>query len=73
MTAGTDVGFTRIGRRRFLTSSGIGLAAAGAAPGLFAPFISRAYAQTKTLSIVQWSHFVPAFDAWFDKFAHDWE
>jgi multiple sugar transport system substrate-binding protein len=42
------------------------------APAISAPFVSRAYAQTKTLTVVQWSHFVPAFDTWFDKFAQDW-
>src|SRR2546430_2234661 len=26
----------------------------------------------KTLKIMQWSHFVPAYDAWFDKYAKDW-
>jgi multiple sugar transport system substrate-binding protein len=61
-----------IARRQFLTSTGIGLAAATAAPGIFSPFVSRAYAQTKTLTIIQWSHFVPVFDTWFDKFARDW-
>ena len=29
-------------------------------------------AHTKTLSIVQWSHFVPEYDKWFDNFAKDW-
>ena len=29
-------------------------------------------ADTKSLSIVQWSHFVPEYDKWFDKFAKDW-
>jgi multiple sugar transport system substrate-binding protein len=24
------------------------------------------------LNIVQWSHFVPAYDTWFDKYAEDW-
>src|SRR5262245_33467728 len=24
------------------------------------------------LNIVQWSHFVPAYDTWFDKWAADW-
>ncbi len=24
------------------------------------------------LKVIQWSHFVPAFDTWFDKFAADW-
>ena len=39
---------------------------------LSAPFVSRALADTKTLSIVQWSHFVPEYDKWFDNFAKDW-
>ena len=39
---------------------------------LSAPFVSRALADTKSLSIVQWSHFVPAYDKWFDNFAKDW-
>jgi multiple sugar transport system substrate-binding protein len=59
-------------RRSFLTRTAAGLAAAGAAPAIAAPFVARAYAQTKTLTIVQWSHFVPAFDIWFDSFARDW-
>ncbi|MBV8492309.1 MAG: extracellular solute-binding protein, partial [Alphaproteobacteria bacterium] len=62
----------QITRRSFLTRTGVALAAAGAAPVLSAPFASRALAQTKTVSIVQWSHFVPAFDKWFDQFAQDW-
>ena len=26
----------------------------------------------KTLKILQWSHFVPSYDVWFDKYAKDW-
>src|SRR2546423_13183094 len=26
----------------------------------------------KTLKILQWSHFVPSYDAWFDKYAKEW-
>src|SRR2546427_3239190 len=26
----------------------------------------------KSLKILQWSHFVPSYDAWFDKYAKDW-
>ena len=26
----------------------------------------------KTLRILQWSHFVPSYDKWFDKYAADW-
>ncbi|HWB45407.1 MAG TPA: twin-arginine translocation signal domain-containing protein [Hyphomicrobiaceae bacterium] len=60
-------------RRRFLKNTGLTVAAAGAAPLLSAPFVSRgALAQSKSLSIVQWSHFVPEYDTWFDNFAKQW-
>ena len=59
-------------RRRFLRQTGLTLAAAGSTPLLSAPFVSRALADNKSLAIVQWSHFVPAYDTWFDKFAKDW-
>src|SRR6516165_11297286 len=62
----------RVSRRRFLKETGLTLAAAGSAPALSTPFVSPARADTKSLSIVQWSHFVPAYDKWFDKFAQDW-
>src|ERR1043166_4292084 len=45
---------------------------AGWAPAVAAPFVSTALAQTKTLRIIQWSHFVPQYDTWFDGFAKDW-
>jgi multiple sugar transport system substrate-binding protein len=59
-------------RRSFLKTSGAVGGAAGLAPVLSAPFVSRALADNTALTIVQWSHFVPAFDTWFDKFAKDW-
>jgi multiple sugar transport system substrate-binding protein len=59
-------------RRRLLKSAGAGLAVAGLAPAVSKPFVARAFAQSKTLSMVQWSHFVPAFDKWFDQFAREW-
>jgi len=59
-------------RRSFLKASGAVGGAAGLAPVLSAPFVSRALADNTALTIVQWSHFVPAFDTWFDKFAKDW-
>jgi multiple sugar transport system substrate-binding protein len=48
-------------RREFVKAAGIGaLAAAGVGSG-------RARAQGgKTLRIIQWSHFIPAYDKWFD-------
>jgi multiple sugar transport system substrate-binding protein len=59
-------------RRRFLANTGLTVAAAGSAPLLSAPFVSKALAADKSLSIIQWAHFVPEFDTWFDKFAKDW-
>lgn len=59
-------------RRRFLKTTGLTLAAAGTAPILSAPFISKALAADKSLAIVQWAHFVPDYDIWFDKFAKEW-
>jgi multiple sugar transport system substrate-binding protein len=62
----------RVSRRRFLANTGKGLALAGLAPALSAPFIARARAADKTLKIIQWGHFVPAYDKWFDGFAREW-
>jgi multiple sugar transport system substrate-binding protein len=47
-------------RRDLLKVAGVGaIAAATGSAG-------RARAQPKTLKIVQWSHFIPAYDKWFD-------
>src|SRR6185312_13360016 len=62
----------RVTRRRFLKETGLTIAAAGAAPMLSAPFVSKALAADTSLSIVQWAHFVPEYDTWFDKFAKEW-
>ena len=59
-------------RRRFLQNASLAVAAAGTAPMLSAPFVSRAMADNKSLSIVQWSHFIPAYDKWFDQFTKTW-
>jgi multiple sugar transport system substrate-binding protein len=64
--------FAHLTRRRFVRQAGLALIAAGSTPILSAPFVSRALADAKSLSIVQWSHFVPAYDKWFDAFAKDW-
>jgi multiple sugar transport system substrate-binding protein len=62
----------RVSRRRFLANTRNCLALAGLAPAISAPFIARARAADKTLKIIQFSHFVPAYDKWFDAFAKDW-
>jgi multiple sugar transport system substrate-binding protein len=59
-------------RRGFLKRTGAIAGAVGMAPAISMPFVSRAHAETKTLTIVQWSHFVPEFDTWFDNFAQGW-
>ena len=63
------IGRVSASRRRVLQSVGVaGLAATIGAP-LFA---SRALAADKTLKVLQWSHFVPSYDQWFDGFAKAW-
>src|SRR5512138_3152178 len=54
-------------RREFVKIAGVGAAAAsGLVPG-------KGRAQQRTLKIIQWSHFVPAFDKWFDgEFCKQW-
>ena len=61
-------------RRKFLKSAGAGAGiAAITAAGVSPLFIVRnAIAADKELKIIQWSHFVPAYDTWFDNFAKAW-
>ncbi len=58
-------------RRRFLKVTGAGVAGASLLSMLEA---RRAPAQIKgtSLRMLKWSHFVPAYDAWFDDFAKKW-
>src|SRR2546426_911040 len=53
-------------RREFVTTAGTAALAAALGPTIL---IRRAQ---KTLKIIQWSHFVPAYDVWFDRYAKDW-
>src|SRR5438874_7361223 len=54
-----------VSRRRFLTVAGAGVTTSALLTMLDA---RQAPAQIKgtTLRILQWSHFIPAYDAWFD-------
>src|SRR5205807_9768222 len=56
----------RIDRREFVTTTGAAIAASA-----IRPTIPVNRPQT-TLKILQWSHFVPTYDVWFDKYAKDW-
>src|SRR6202040_904486 len=51
-------------RREFVKVTGTGALAAGVGANFLFP--ARAAAQQKTLKIIQWSHFVPAWDTWFN-------
>src|SRR5215475_9370112 len=57
----------RVSRRQFVKTAGAALAA-GALPSLACgrKESSRSGPATKTLRILQWSHFVPGYDRWFD-------
>ena len=60
-----------VSRRDFIKYAGAGTIAAGMGPAFLFP--ERAAAQQKTLKILQWSHFVPAWDEWFNKtFTVEW-
>ncbi len=61
----------RMTRRDFVKVAGGGALAAAAGSSLVFPVYGRA--QQKTLRILQWSHFVPAYDKWFDGvFCKNW-
>jgi multiple sugar transport system substrate-binding protein len=51
-------------RREFARLTGAGALATGVGANFLFP--ERAAAQQKTLKIIQWSHFVPAWDTWFN-------
>jgi multiple sugar transport system substrate-binding protein len=53
-----------VSRRNLLKSAGSAALAAGVAPSIIP---GRARAQQKTLKILQWKHFVPSYDEWFNK------
>src|ERR1700716_4070161 len=61
---------SKVSRRKFVKLTGSAAAAAMTSGFLFP---QRALAQQKTLKIIQWSHFVPGYDKWFDNtFTKEW-
>jgi multiple sugar transport system substrate-binding protein len=60
-----------LSRRDFLKVLGGSVAAAAAQP-TFHAFSSPSTKLSGELKILQWSHFVPQHDAWFDAFAKAW-
>src|SRR5262245_54347682 len=59
-------------RRRFIVK-GATLAAGAAAAAAAGPTVfARNASAAGQLKILQWSHFVPAYDKWFDPWAKEW-
>jgi multiple sugar transport system substrate-binding protein len=59
----------KITRRRFIRNAGVGAAGLALGPA----FLRGAWAQDrKTLKLLQWSHFVPSYDKWFDQYCQKW-
>jgi multiple sugar transport system substrate-binding protein len=58
--------------RRALVRQGLAASLGATTPALLAPAAAQGPAR-RTLKIMQWNHFVPAFDDWFNrKFVKDW-
>jgi len=53
----------KVSRRNFIRAAGVGAAGLGA--GLVLPRFAHAQ-KKKTLKILQWNHFVPGYDKWFN-------
>ncbi|HEY1434980.1 MAG TPA: extracellular solute-binding protein, partial [Thermoanaerobaculia bacterium] len=67
MTRMKDRPGRRLSRRQFVKAAGTALAASALPALACKPAAARpAAAKSKTLRILQWSHFVPAYDRWFD-------
>lgn len=58
-------------RRTFIKTAGSAALAAGVGSNIIIP--GRAKAQQKTLKILQWNHFVPGYDKWFNnEYVKEW-
>src|SRR3989442_6919563 len=69
----SDNRWRRLSRREFLKLGAAGAAGVGlAASSLGSLLTTIVRAQQRELRIMTWSHFVPAYDAWFDPMAVKW-
>ncbi len=65
------MGGESVSRREFIKATGAGALATGVGANIIIP--GRAHAAKKTLKILQWVHFVPAYDEWFNKkYVKEW-
>src|SRR2546428_10379112 len=60
-----------LNRRKFLAAAGAGVAG-GSLLAMLDARQAPAQIRGTTLRILTWSHFIPAYDVWFDKFAAEW-
>jgi multiple sugar transport system substrate-binding protein len=61
----------KMSRRKFMKTVGLGAAGLAVVPGL-AENIFAQMPGRRTLRILQWSHFVPRYDRWFNPYAKQW-
>src|SRR5258706_1769295 len=59
---------SKVSRRQFI-STAAGATAVTAFPHVW---IRPAWAQTKEVRVLAWTHFVPSYDKYFDAFAEQW-
>jgi multiple sugar transport system substrate-binding protein len=60
-----------VSRREFIKATGAGALATGIGANIIIP--GRAHAAKKTLKILNWVHFVPPYDEWFNKkYTKEW-
>src|SRR3989338_8483688 len=59
------MGDSSVNRREFLKTTATGAAAAGIGANII--IAGQSHAAKKTLRILNWVHFVPAYDEWFNK------
>ena len=59
-------------RRQFIVKGGKLVAAAAAATAAGPTVFTRDVRAAGQLKVLQWSHFVPAYDKWFDPWAKKW-
>src|SRR2546428_7163359 len=59
-------------RRRFIVQGARLVTGAAVAIAAGPTVFTRHARAAGQLKILQWSHFVPAYDAWFDPFAKEW-